>query len=363
MTVVGHLTTTFRVPSSCTSSAAQLYQVWSGSDSSYVQGPLFTPGSDCFPSGYDPAPTNYYSPGFCPHGYTTACSSLTTVSVEMETAVICCPTNLDYTCLASPSTSQGQSQQPSLACTTTWTSALAVMQGVTVVTNGEVGSTTVASESAGGITAYGIQVRFRSGDPTVAPTTGDGIAIITRTSSPTISIPTQLLIPAPTSSPSAGISTPAAIGIGVGSAVAALILAGLLGLFFFLRWRRKKGSSSSLSSPPPVPPKELPATPVPYRTVTPPYELSEDVSPRRAHSVSASKRHLSAASPASLGKARGRGETEGEESGVLGGYNPAELEADMPRAASLRDRASPESESSGWTDRQARGATMPMPWI
>lgn len=99
MAVAGPLTTTFRAPSSCATATAQLYQVWSGADSSYVQGPLYTADSDCFPSGYDPAPTNYYSPGWCPHGYSAACSSLASVSTETETAVICCPT---YVCLLNP---------------------------------------------------------------------------------------------------------------------------------------------------------------------------------------------------------------------------------------------------------------------
>ena len=78
--------------------------------------------------------------------------------------------NLNYTCLAS-----GTRTQPSLGCTTTWTAALAVL-GVTVVTDGKVGTSTVVSETANGITAYGIQVRFRSGDPTPAPTTGGSVS-------------------------------------------------------------------------------------------------------------------------------------------------------------------------------------------
>lgn len=92
MTVVGALTTIFRAPSSCTTNAPQLYQVWSEQESHYVEGPLFTQDSDCYPSGYDPAPTNYYSPGWCPYGYTTGCSSLASTGTVTETAVICCPT-------------------------------------------------------------------------------------------------------------------------------------------------------------------------------------------------------------------------------------------------------------------------------
>ncbi|KAK4155256.1 hypothetical protein C8A00DRAFT_31968 [Chaetomidium leptoderma] len=352
MTVVGPLTTTFRAPSSCTTATPQIYQVRSGTESSYVEGPLFTPDSDCFPSGYDPAPTNYYSPGWCPYGYTAACSSLASVSTETETAVICCPTHFGYSCLAS--TSPGQ---PSLGCTTTWEAALAVL-GVTVVTDGKVGTTTVVSEASNGITAYGIQVRFKSGDPTPAPRADDfSFSVITRTSPPPVSIPTQLFIPTQPASSSSGLSTPAVIGIGVGSAVAALLIAGVIALFFFLRWRRKRRSKRpSSSSPPPVPPKEFSGSPAPDRTAAPRYELSDEASPRQPSIFS--KRHLSMSpvpgwTPTVRG---GRGD-----SGVPAGYQAVELEA--PSEASLRDRTSPESESSGWTDRQARGATMPMPWI
>ncbi|KAL1842596.1 hypothetical protein VTJ49DRAFT_4776 [Mycothermus thermophilus] len=295
MTVAGPLTTTFGAPSSCSSDAAQIYQVWSGSASSYVAGPFYTRDSDCFPSGYDPEPTKYFSPGWCPQGYTTACSSLATAGRETETAVICCPAHYTFSCPAA-----GRTDGPSLGCTSTWTDALAVL-AVTVVRDGETHTTpTLVSETAGGITAYGIQVRFQSTDPTPTPTTQ--VDDDATSSLPSVSIPTDYFIPTPTVSPSSssGVSTPVAIGIGVGSAVAALLLAGAIGLFFFLRWRRKKqshpesASQSRSDSPPPVPPKELSASPVPYRTVPPPYELSEDTSPRRAGSPSSmSKRHMS----------------------------------------------------------------------
>jgi hypothetical protein len=139
--------------------------------------------------------------------------------------------------------------------------------------------------------------------------------------------------------------------------VAALLIAGALG-FFFLRWRRKRRRQRPSLSPPPVPPKDVSASRTSYRKVPPPYELSEDVSPRRP-SMSVSKRHLSM-SPVSA-----RSPTEARiDSDVLGAYRAAvELAADSPTATSLRDRASPESASSGWTDRQARGATMPTPWL
>lgn len=96
---------------------------------------------------------------------------------------------LDYTCPAPTAAPDGQSeQQLVLGCTTTWTSALAVLPGVAVVTDGTIDGTTAVSETAGGVTAYGIQVRFRSGDPTPAPTTGDAV------SANTIPIPGDLAL-------------------------------------------------------------------------------------------------------------------------------------------------------------------------
>lgn len=187
-----------------------------------------------------------------------------------------------------------------------------------------------------------------------------GFLVISRTPGTPLSIPTQ--VPAPTRplpQSSNGVSTPAAIGIGVGSAIAALLIAGAIGLFFFLRWRRKRKASRRNSDiPPPVPPKELSASPLPYRTVPPPFELSNEAAalPRRP-STSISKRHLSMSPRFGMTPTSGAS----RDSVVAGAYLAVELEA--PSEASLRDRASPGSESSGWTDRQARGGTMPMPWI
>ena len=94
MTALGPLTTIFRAPSSCTTTTPQIYQIWTGKESRYEQGPLFTSGSNCFPSGYNPLSDNYYSPGFCPHGYTAACTRTGSqrTATQTETALICCPT-------------------------------------------------------------------------------------------------------------------------------------------------------------------------------------------------------------------------------------------------------------------------------
>lgn len=91
MANAGPLTTTFTAPASCTT-ATGLYQIWASNTFHFEQGPLASM-ADCFPSGYDAAATSqYYSPGICPSGYTTACSSTDVLSAAVtETAYTCCP--------------------------------------------------------------------------------------------------------------------------------------------------------------------------------------------------------------------------------------------------------------------------------
>jgi len=53
--------------------------------------------------------------------------------------------------------------------------ALAVL-GVTVVRDGEIGTSTTVSETSNTITAYGIQVRFKYNDPTPVPVVEDSVS-------------------------------------------------------------------------------------------------------------------------------------------------------------------------------------------
>ncbi|KAH6621246.1 hypothetical protein B0J18DRAFT_411029 [Chaetomium sp. MPI-SDFR-AT-0129] len=409
---VGPLTTTFTPPASCIATDPQLYQVWSRTSSSYVAGPLFTPDSNCFPKSYNPAPTNYYSPGWCPHGYTIACSTLASTGIETETAAVCCPGNLSYTCLASAT-----SGQPFVGCTTAWSRAEGVL-GVTVVKDGTIDGTTSVTETANAITAYGIQIRFRSSDPTPAPRIGDleGLSAMTQTSPS----PSRLPIPAQTSPLSSlsssatndGISTAAIVGIAIGSAVAGLLIAGAISLFFFLRWRRKhrlekQDTQWPSFTPPPVPPKEpmfssSSAASLPKKlrhesaAAAWRFELSEEVASPRRPSMAHSKKDLATRSPAftvSQSYAMSSSLMGTRESLVPAGYDVVELEApneavsvrtrgggrenqretgerdrDKGRRRETqmereRDKATPASEANGWADRQPKGATAQMPWI
>jgi hypothetical protein len=135
MSNAGPLTTTFTAPSSCTT-AIGLYQIWPpGTDRyHYEQGPLYS-RKDCFPSGYDASPWQYYSPGLCPSGYTPACSSTEIISRgAAEIAHTCCPTAAAYTCaglLGGVSTSGAY-----LGCTTTFDGAI-VLAHITAISDGK----------------------------------------------------------------------------------------------------------------------------------------------------------------------------------------------------------------------------------
>lgn len=165
MSNAGPLTTTFTAPSSC-ATAAGLYQIWPAADTSYYyyeQGPLLS-RTDCYPSGYDASPSQYYSPGLCPSGYTPACSSTAVVSATAtETAYTCCPTAATYTC-AGASDALTSSSLPYFGCTTSFGQPL-VLVSVTAISNGSTDLVQSTTEGAGeGLGANSIAVRFREGD-------------------------------------------------------------------------------------------------------------------------------------------------------------------------------------------------------
>jgi len=84
------LTTTFVPPSSCLTDTylyvATLNQPY---PYFYSLGPPDT--SDCFPSGWKPATTAYFSPEVCPLDYNIACSNYNSIGTLTETIATCCP--------------------------------------------------------------------------------------------------------------------------------------------------------------------------------------------------------------------------------------------------------------------------------
>ncbi|KAK0748493.1 hypothetical protein B0T21DRAFT_23293 [Apiosordaria backusii] len=241
MAAIGPLTTTFSAPSSCSTALSNFYEVFEGEkDSSYVQGPLFPTHKDCFPSGYDPEPTKYYSPGFCPQEYTAACSSIRTSSTVTETAVACCPNyGVEYTCATE--------SKPESGCTTVWQGGAGKMEPI-VIKNSTIASTATVTLRGGAISAYPIQIRFQASDISNA---------LTPSRTAIIPPPTNVLLPSDitSSSSSSGLSSTAIIGIAVGGGLGFFILFSSLCLWCYMRRRRKQYSSSSGSQPSPHPTK------------------------------------------------------------------------------------------------------------
>ncbi|KAK0654756.1 hypothetical protein B0T16DRAFT_287022, partial [Cercophora newfieldiana] len=92
MTRIGPLTTTFSAPPHCSaSSGLHISQLVAPDGGWWAEGPLQTDPYDCFPESYNPTIKNFYSPGFCPQGYTPGCTSKNTVASLTETVYTCCP--------------------------------------------------------------------------------------------------------------------------------------------------------------------------------------------------------------------------------------------------------------------------------
>ncbi|CAN8101048.1 unnamed protein product [Discula destructiva] len=257
MANAGPLTTTFTAPPSCTT-ATGLYQIWAANTYHFEQGPLASMTS-CFPSGYDAAVTSqYFSPGICPSGYITACSSTDVLSATVtETAYTCCPRGrVLYTCAASAADTFN------LGCTTVFGGNIGI-DYLTAISNGIIYSTAVTATAGQGIGAHSIAVRVRNGDSTTSE-----LALATATS-------TNWSGPIPISSASAssGLSTAGIAGISAG--VGALVLAILGSLGFFLWMRRRKQRALSIvapqqHSPPPTYSQRGPPPPRPPRPFAPP---------------------------------------------------------------------------------------------
>ncbi|KIM98166.1 hypothetical protein OIDMADRAFT_147639, partial [Oidiodendron maius Zn] len=154
---LGELTTTFIPPSSCISSFSNVYIV--GSLRYVAAGPVSTDG--CFPSNYNDAQNNYYSPGICPARYTSACSSIDSIGTLTETAVICCPTS--YTCNTNP-----LAFQSTLGCSSAFATIATIM---TYISDGVTLSTASSNAADGGFNAFSVQVRFQSTDFPATTTT------------------------------------------------------------------------------------------------------------------------------------------------------------------------------------------------
>ncbi|KAH6714058.1 hypothetical protein BKA61DRAFT_55400 [Leptodontidium sp. MPI-SDFR-AT-0119] len=231
------LTTTFTPSPSCLS---YLYAT-SGTNNNnqpYVVVNLGPPTdySTCFPSGWATNSMSYFSPGICPYGYTSACSTLGFLPTitSGETTVICCPSG--YTCGTWP---------PPWVCTSSFIGFPSTT--LDLFTTGS---------KFGGANAFSVQIRFQATDFVSTTNLGPpAVNTLTDTQPPGLSTfsvqirfqATDFVTTAYLNSPAIntltdtqppGLSTGAKAGIGVGVAIGVLTLL-LLGALLLWRRRRK----------------------------------------------------------------------------------------------------------------------------
>ncbi|PWI72128.1 uncharacterized protein PCL_10751 [Purpureocillium lilacinum] len=224
------LTTTFTPASSCLVDLYKYDYTGSAVDCHSTRCNYFQLGgssssSACFPSGWTEVPTRYFSPGICPSGYQVACSSV----VGSETRATCCPNS--YTC-HQPSDGAWPWYSTNL-CTIDYPAIVPVTYTTSLVGSGW--TTTVVE--GGGVNAYGLAIRWKSGDFATATSTSSAAGF----KSTSMSTETTSGGPPVTATPQhqdAGLSTGAKAGIAAG-AIAAGALVAVGALFFLLRRRRR----------------------------------------------------------------------------------------------------------------------------
>ncbi|TDZ53039.1 hypothetical protein CTRI78_v007251 [Colletotrichum trifolii] len=251
---LGSLTTTFAPAPTCVR-ADHFWREDRGNKDFYVQqGPPFTQAPECFPSGFLPVSTSYYSPGVCPSSYTPACSSTLMQGDQQVTAHVCCPSFGEYSC--PPDDATEYSRLPFLTTFGCWSEVSSTMTITVTQAMPKSNIVTTGVYWAGVFGAYAINVRFNKDEPTFPTETGTAtprIPSIAATSVAESRSTTDELIPAETSpagqdtatTNASAISTSAAAGIGVGSGLGVILLA-LLAVFLARRLRKKGPASHNL---------------------------------------------------------------------------------------------------------------------
>src|ERR1700722_4238216 len=199
------LTTTFTPPSPCLSTyyfdaigATVLGPDVLGPD---VLGPESGYAS-CFPSGWAQGSSNYFSPGICPSGYVTACSSFNTLPSGLETVITCCPrygnsrfmlvvvcshclnSISGYSCIISHIDSVFLQWWSTYSCESPVSAGQLTTTIQAYASSSLIGSFTPTG--AGGVNAFSVQVRFQSSDFPTSTKTSTTPPIVTATTTVTV---------------------------------------------------------------------------------------------------------------------------------------------------------------------------------
>ncbi|KAI0100168.1 hypothetical protein GGR51DRAFT_533311 [Nemania sp. FL0031] len=237
---LGPLPTSFTLVSSCASELQDLYNVHFSGWVTVLQGPQEQ--TTCYPNIHASDP-GFYSPAFCPIGFTAACKLIDTLAAVEETILGCCPTVASFRCKKSFIwETQG--------CTSHITESIELL--ITGVSDGTTsrGSKTILT-SGDGLNAYVIQARYRATDFISTTTTSSSfpssrIASGSRPTSSSASFLTTSALDQPTQTP---ISAPGSISdreirivVGAVGGVVVILLVGLL----ICQYRRRRHSQSML---------------------------------------------------------------------------------------------------------------------
>ncbi|KAH6660328.1 hypothetical protein BKA67DRAFT_530432 [Truncatella angustata] len=182
----------------------------------------------CFPVAYGAT----VSPAQCPNGYSSACAP-TSILIPGETVYDCCPNG--YSC-----------DGGFFKCT----SAIGRNITMTVTDVNSAQKPTLVTSVTNGMNAHSIRVRFASSD-LESTTTSSGSNTAIPSSTATLPSSTSSYTSSPQSSPTASgdLSTGAKAGIGVGVALGALLLFGLVWFIFKRRSKNTKNAVELENSP------------------------------------------------------------------------------------------------------------------
>ncbi|KAK4212641.1 hypothetical protein QBC37DRAFT_317785 [Rhypophila decipiens] len=238
---LGALTTTFTIPTACAQSLDNIYVTNGGI---IVEGPLFSSaGASCFPLGYKPDRSSYFSPGFCVSGYTPAYSSSAILAGNAEeTTIICCPSVSGKRFFYDTRREPFGFEEP-FACKSEYE---ALTTRVTSIGDGTTETFIITEKTAGAINAHGYQIRFQASDtltPSSASIPPNPVSAVPR--------PDDTGTPPPSTSPSSspsssGLSTGAAAGIGVSATI--VIIALVFAAFFFGRRSSQRRKQARLDA-------------------------------------------------------------------------------------------------------------------